>query len=65
MRRGVKKYASAETWKLEQVGETLARLQNGMLHTIPGQHVVGECLAKEWMTQEGLDEARKQYGASA
>jgi len=58
-------YASAEIWQLEQVRETLARLQVGTRHMIPGQHVVGGYLAKGWMTQEGLNEARQHDGAPA
>jgi len=62
MQEALEQYAATEGWQIEQVRATLARLQAGTLHTIPGDQVVSEYLSKGWMTTDGLDEARQRYG---
>ncbi len=42
----LRNHVSVESWQIEQVRDTLARLQAGTLHTIPGEQVVSEYLAK-------------------
>lgn len=39
-----------------------SHLQAGTLHIMPGEEVIGEYLARGWITQDGLDEARRRYG---
>ncbi len=62
MQEALEQYAATEGWQIEQVRATLARLQAGTLGTVPGEQVIAEYLAKGWITQDGLNEARERYG---
>jgi predicted transcriptional regulator len=64
MQEALEHYASTEGWQIEQVRATLSRLQDGTLRTIPGDQIRAEYLAKGWITQEGLHEARDHYGVA-
>jgi predicted transcriptional regulator len=64
MQEALEQYASTEGWQIEQVRATLGRLQDETLQTIPGEQIIAEYLAKGWITQEGLNEARGRYGVA-
>jgi predicted transcriptional regulator len=62
MQEALEQYAATEGWQVEQVRATLARLEAGTLQTTPGERVVADYLARGWITQQGLNEARERYG---
>lgn len=61
MMEALRRYAETEGWQITQVRRTLDRVERGEESFIPGPEALADFLARGWLTQESLDEARAFY----